>query len=77
MLKIKKKNLNIRINEEHYEKIKELADEESLSQSDFIIMKCLGLKPIIKEEIKEYPLKVGSYNYIQKKVAKTKEYVPV
>jgi len=78
---LKNSNLNIRIQEQFHKKIKDLAEDMGLNQSDFVILKCLGLKPVEKRIEKTYPLrrklKDGTVkDYTQTKVIRVTEYVP-
>ena len=65
----KNRNLNIRCTEEQANKIKELAKNEGLTVSDYILSKLLNLKLVREDIIKECPLtikdkkgKVRTYN---------------
>jgi len=56
------KTFSFRCSEEHYNKIRELAEKANLSQADFALSKMLDLIPVKIEERNEYPQNVKSKN---------------
>lgn len=65
---MKEKNINIRCSAEQSMKIKQLAKEAGLSQSDFILSKTLNLIPTETQEIKDYPHRVKGHTYSLKRL---------
>jgi hypothetical protein len=49
---IRNKNIVVRVSEEEYKRIEELAKEKGLTKSDFIRKTILKVKPVRKEKVK-------------------------
>lgn len=75
-------NFALKMPEEYKSKIKALAKKAGLTQTDFVIYKCLNLLPAEIKEERTYPHQVKKpdgkvYNYKRKKLVTVKKYVPV